>query len=177
MIVNADVVNKSTDHNQFSGQINQANATLGKKCETSCSDSGYFVVNDLKKVVDQGIDVIVPSQKQASRNEEGSFDKDKFSYNQTKNEYRCPAGKVLGLSYYSKKKESYVYRMKREADCRECSHYGVCTKSKRGRTISRLKNEELRKKLEARYAGDGGQEVYKKRKEKVELQFGHIKRN
>ncbi len=33
------------------------------------------------------------------------------------------------------------------------------------------------KKFEQLYKSDEGQEVYKKRKEKVELPFGHIKRN
>ena len=41
----------------------------------------------------------------------------------------------------------------------------------------RLRNEELREKLEARYASEEGQTIYKKRKEKVEIPFGHIKRN
>ena len=41
----------------------------------------------------------------------------------------------------------------------------------------RLKNEGLKERLEARYASEEGQAIYKKRKEKAELPFGHIKRN
>jgi hypothetical protein len=41
----------------------------------------------------------------------------------------------------------------------------------------RLRNEELREKPEARYASEERQAIYRKRKEKVELPFGHIKRN
>ena len=41
----------------------------------------------------------------------------------------------------------------------------------------RLRDEELREKLEERYASEEGQAIYRKRKEKVELPFGHIKRN
>jgi hypothetical protein len=53
----------------------------------------------------------------------------------------------------------------------------VCTTNKNGRTIKRLVNEKLKEKFEQLYKSDEGQEIYKKRKEKVELPFGHIKRN
>ena len=53
----------------------------------------------------------------------------------------------------------------------------MCTTNKNGRTIKRLVNEKLKEKFEQLYKSDEGQEIYKKRKEKVELPFGHIKRN
>lgn len=59
----------------------------------------------------------------------------------------------------------------------ECKHYGSCTKGKLGRKVTRLKEEASKEKLEKLYASDYGQEIYKKRKSKVELPFGHIKRN
>ncbi len=40
-----------------------------------------------------------------------------------------------------------------------------------------MKEEDLREKLEERYASEDGKAIYKKRKEKVESPFGHIKRN
>ena len=43
--------------------------------------------------------------------------------------------------------------------------------------VSRLLNEEVRQKLEAQYQEPSSQEIYKLRKEKVELPFGYIKRN
>ncbi len=39
------------------------------------------------------------------------------------------------------------------------------------------KHEELKAKLEAIYQQEEGQKLYKLRKEKVELPFGHMKRN
>ena len=38
-------------------------------------------------------------------------------------------------------------------------------------------NEEVRKKLKAQYEKHESQAIYKLRKEKVEIPFGHIKRN
>ncbi|MDO9554957.1 MAG: transposase, partial [Atribacterota bacterium] len=48
---------------------------------------------------------------------------------------------------------------------------------KTGRMVTRLLNEEVRQRLEAQYEEPRSQEIYKLRKEKVELPFGHIKRN
>ncbi len=39
LIVNSDVVSENNDLNQFGEQINQANETLKKKCDTACADS------------------------------------------------------------------------------------------------------------------------------------------
>ena len=177
LIVSADVVNENNDANQFSNQIDQANENLDKNCQTAVSDAGFFNVNDIKKITDQEIDVIVPSQKQVLKHpKEEPFGKDKFKYDPSNNEYICPMGKALYYSYFSKAKRQHKYRMKREADCLECRHFGTCTTSKRGRTISRLENEELKEQLGSLYESDEGQELYKKRKEKVELPFGHFKR-
>ena len=57
--------------------------------------------------------------------------------------------------------------------CRDCKHYGQCTDSKSGR----LHNEDVKIRLEAQYQAESSQEIYAKRKTKVEHPFGHIKRN
>ena len=179
LIVNVDVVAESNDKNQFASQIRQANEILEKQCKVACSDSGYHNVNNLSEFEDKGITVIVPSQKQASskKKTEDLFSKEHFTYDDEKDEYICPEGQNLKYSHYSKTKEHYVYRMKESKACSKCIHWGICTKGKRGRTINRLKNEEYQDKLAELYESDYGQEIYKKRKSKVELQFGHIKRN
>ena len=61
--------------------------------------------------------------------------------------------------------------------CFSCPHYGTCTTSKTGRMVTRLLNKEVRQRLEAQYEEPQSQEIYKLRKQKVELPFGHIKRN
>jgi transposase len=177
LIVSADVVSESNDNNQFSSQIEQAVNTLGKQCQVAVADAGYWN-ESLKETVTKQIDVIVPSQRQALHKPVNDpFGKDKFRYDSVNNQYFCPEGKRLRFSHYSTRKGHYLYRMEKASLCQECPYYGVCTKSQRGRSIIRLKEEELRESLEIRYASEEGQEIYKKRKEKVELPFGHIKRN
>jgi len=67
--------------------------------------------------------------------------------------------------------------MREKAICHGCHHFGVCTRSKQGRSVARLINEEVRQKLEAQYDESESQAIYKLRKEKAELPFGHMKRN
>lgn len=178
LIVSADVVSDSNDCNQFSSQIEQAVGTLDKQCQTAVADAGYSDVNNIKQTTSKDIDVIVPTQRQAlHKAKDDPFGKDKFRHDAENNQYLCPESKRLRLSHYSSKKDCYLYRMEKASLCQECAHWGVCTTSKRGRSIIRLKEEELREKLEARYASEEGQAIYKKRKERVELPFGHIRRN
>ena len=177
LIASADVTNDSNDREQFSNQINQAIETLGIKPNSAVADAGYSNVNDLKKIEDEEIEVVVPSQKQAEKNpKDDPFGKDKFTYDAERDEYVCPMGERMYKSYFSKEKRQWIYRMKKPGVCKECSQFGVCTEAKRGRTISRLENEELKERLEARYESESGQAIYKQRKAKVELPFGHIKR-
>lgn len=178
LIVSADVVSEATDSNQFSAQIEQAIDTLRSSCKTAVADAGYSDIENIKQTTSKDIDVIVPTQRQAlHKAKDDLFGKDKFRYDAENNQYLCPLGKRLKYSHYSSKKGHYLYRMEKASLCQECAHWGVCTTSKRGRAIIRLKEEELREKLEARYASEEGQAIYRKRKAKVELPFGHIKRN
>jgi len=61
--------------------------------------------------------------------------------------------------------------------CHQCRNFGICTKAKKGRKVIRLLNEETRQRLEAQYEQPESQDIYKFRKQKAEIPFGHIKRN
>jgi len=131
-----------------------------------------------EKVDKQGIKVVVPSIRQASDKEPGPFDKSNFKYDDAGDSYMCPTGKILKLRYRrtnrGKEQKEYWADM---GICKKCLNFGVCTKSRRGRKIMRMLKEELRQKLERQYEQPDSQEIYKLRKQKVELPFGHIKHN
>jgi transposase len=175
LILSSDVVSENNDLNQFASQINQANQILGKKCKTAVADSGYATTEELEKIDQQGIKVIVPSQRQAKKGEPHEFAKERFTYDPKNDCYICPPGHKLTLSSTNKKNKTYKISDKKI--CLACPHYGICTRSKTGRTIARLLNEEVRQRLEAQYEEPQSQEIYKLRKQKVELPFGHIKHN
>ncbi|AQT68886.1 Transposase DDE domain protein [Anaerohalosphaera lusitana] len=177
LIVNSDVVSDNHDYKQFADQVDKANDTLDNDCETACADAGYSSVDELEKIDEKGIEVVVPSKKQAEKKkkDDNPFDRSKFEYDKKNDCFICPEGHVLKYSYTNKTKKAKVYRG--GAACRKCRHFGKCTDQQRGRSVSRLLNADVQEKLEARYEQPRAQEVYKRRKQKVELPFGHIKRN
>ena len=177
LIVSTDVVSEGNDRNQFAEQIDQANEILGKKCSVACADAGYDNTDVLKSIDDQGIKVIVPQQRHTSNKKDASFDKDKFQYDKEKDCYICPEGYVLGYSTVDTEKKSKTYQITNSSLCMNCQSFNICTKSKRGRRISRLINEEVRESLKSQYEESESQEIYKLRQQKAEIPFGHIKRN
>jgi len=177
LIVNSDVVNENNDLNQFKEQIDQANQALDKECETACADAGYSNIDNLKKIDDKNINVIVPSSKQASGKEVGTFDKERFQYNEKEDCYICPEGHKLSYNHFFTQRNQKVYRISNSSTCLSCKHFRICTKAKRGRTIIRLANEDVKIKIEKQYLKNESQKIFNLRKQKVELPFGHIKRN
>jgi len=176
LIVNSDVVSDNHDYHQFSEQVNQANEVLSRPCKTACADAGYADTNSLAIADEQGIKVIVPSQRQACKKELGKFDKSQFKYDSQNDVYICPEGQALKFCGINEKRKMRYYSA--GTICQNCKHFGRCTKSKRdGRKILRLFKEKLREKLEKLYDLPSSQRIYAIRKQKVELPFGHIKHN
>jgi transposase len=175
LIVSADAVKDGNDLEQFAVQVKKAEETLGRRPETACADAGYASTEELEKIDREGVKVIVPSQRQAAHEEKGPFDKSRFRYDREKDVYICPEGQELVPRVDKGHKISY--RMRSRKTCHRCRHYGICTTGKRGREVNRLKNEDVKERLEEQYRESASQEIYRKRKEKAELPFGHIKRN
>ena len=178
LIVHADAVSDTSDVNQFAVQIDQANEILDKTCEVACADAGYADTEELNKIDEQGIKVVVPSQRQALHKQQGPFSKSQFRYDREQDCYFCPRGQRLsyiGTDKNSKNKGKRHYLVEEPAVCHTCIYYGQCTSAKRGRKIIRHALEELKEKFEAQYAAC--QQIYARRKARAELPFGHFKRN
>lgn len=176
LIVSSDVVDENNDLNQFCSQVEQAVETLGKKPQAACADSGFSNVDELEKVDKQGIQVVVPSMNQAADKAPEPFDKSHFEYDKETDRYTCPTGQVLKYRRTEADRGRKEYRPDAGV-CQSCPHFGLCTTSSAGRKVTRMLNEELRQKFENHYAQPDSQAIYKLRKQKVELPFGHIKHN
>jgi transposase len=177
LIVSCDVTNTNNDLGQFSVQVDKAQEELGKKCQIAVADSGYADMDDLAKVDQQGIQVIVPTQMIASGREIGKFDKRNFRYDAEGDCYICPENKTLRYSGLTRKRKGKIYQISNKGDCLGCGNFGKCTTSRNGRKVMRLNAEELRDRLEREYILPQNKAIYKIRQEKAELPYGHIKRN
>jgi transposase len=175
--VHADAVEDTSDVNQFARQIEAANELLETPCEAACADAGYADTEEPGKIDGQGITVIVPSQRQALKKPEGPFSKSRFAYDKEQDVYRCPEGHRLPYQWTDKSTGKRHYQIADGEICRQCRHYGDCTRARKGRQIIRLPNEEIKLKLEALYEEAASQAIYTRRKTRVEHPFGHIKRN
>ena len=177
LIVHADAVSETSDVNQFAHQIGQANEVLEEPCKVGCADGGYADTEELQKIDEQQIKVVVPSQRQALHEEEGPFSKSHFRYDQEQDCYWCPQGHRLSYVGTDKGSGKRHYQITGRKICQGCVHYGQCTEAKKGRKIIRLPLEEVKERLEAQYEEASSQEIYARRKARVEHPFGHIKRN
>lgn len=185
LIVTAEAVSQSNDSNQLSPQLQQATDTIGHKPKHSCADAGYASVQDIKKI-DEDINVIVPSQKQAQEHNERvalkAFDKKHFVYDEQTDTYLCPENKILKRHGVASDDPNKIIYQAQGKDCRDCPHFGdpdsgQCTQSPRGRRIIRLADEKLKEQIEANYLKPENQVIYQWRKQKVEHPFGHMKHN
>jgi len=170
LIVHGDVVSQSNDGGLFSGQIQSAQETLGMACQTACADAGFGGSEDLKKTLDQGVDVVVPVVRHSDFREQ-------FTYDPQQNIYRCPEGHVLKYTGDHQANRHHIYWMSDASICNRCPRFGTCTKSTQGRRIVRPFAEEAREHLEARMQLPDARALLKKRKMRVEHPFGHIKHN
>lgn len=177
LIVHVDTTGESNDSQQFADQIEQANETVNNKCKTACADAGYANTKELKKIDSEKIEIIVPSQKQASHKKPKPFNRDEFIYDSKNDQYICPEGYKLTYRGLNKQKEAKVYHITNSSLCRRCQHFGICTRSDVGRKLARLIDEDYKRKFESQYLQPRSQQIYKRRKEKAEHPFGHIKRN
>ena len=175
LIVHAEAVSDTSDVNQFAVQIEKANEILEKPCEVAVADAGYADSEELKKIDDQQIKVVVPSQRQALHQEERPFSKSHFRYDAKQDCYFCPQGQKLSYMGTARSSGERHYQITTPKLCHHCIHYGQCTSAKKGRKIVRLALEEIKEKLEAQY--EATKEIYARRKERAELPFGHMKSN
>lgn len=178
LIVHAEPVPDVNDRKQFAEQITKAHEVLPEQCTSACADAGYANTDELAKIDAEGIEVVVPTQEQASGKTETPHAKQQFRYDHEKDCFYCPEGHRLIYATTDGKIGKRFYQIEDKKLCFRCRYWGICTKNKKsGRKVTRLKNEAVKEKLESLYRKTDSQEIYAKRKNRVELPFGHIKRN
>jgi len=174
LILNMEATKDPNDLNKLNSSVRQAEQVTGQEAKTVCADSGYSSIEDIKKLTDTGQQVIVPNPRYDNDSE---FHANNFTYDKDNDLYICPAGKKLDKKKIKNTENQVRYLPSDAKTCQECPHFGKCTKSKICRSIYRSNNEELKERVQKEYESKKGQQIYKLRKEKVEHQFGHLKKN
>src|SRR5665648_919970 len=144
LILSVDVVSETNDLNQFATQINKANKILGTKCETACADCGYASTNQLEKIDNQGIQVIVPSQRQVLRKKPSSFAKEHFTY--FDDYYLCPEGYKLIPYRLNKSNNLSLIHISEPTRLGMISYAVFCLKKKKKKTKKNNKSSTITEK-------------------------------
>jgi len=175
LFVAVEVVNDVNDQGQLSNMINNAKQAFEKDRKIAVvADTGYFNMSEIVKSVDPNIEILIKSQKGKQEKIQSGFDKTNFQYNKTNDTYVCPKGYVLAFKWNGKQNGNDYkrYTCENYLDCGvKCS----CTSSKAGRSVTRLKEEEIIEAVNENTIQKNS--VYRKRGTIVEHPFGTIKRH
>jgi len=174
-------VTNQNDSKAMGNMVQRAKSILGTNEFTVLYDKGYHTGSELKTAQDLGVETIVaipslPSTSQAPNHE---YNSEFFIYDKETDTYTCPEGEVLrtnGTWYkeHDKRGNLMVFKQYRTRSCKTCPVHSQCTRSKKGRILSRTTFAEY---YEAnRKAYQEKEHIYKRRQAIVEHPYGTIKR-
>lgn len=116
------------------------------KAQTVVADSKYGTIENFLTCADRGVRAHMPDLKkkqETSGHRKGIFQDKDFTYDNVKDAYICPAGKMLNHKHALVHRRSVDYSASAK-DCADCDLRIRCTRNKRGRTVKRhLRQEEL----------------------------------
>ncbi len=172
LLVEQQVTNQVVDMGLLTQTAEPAKEILGVETIAVVADKGYFKIEDIEACEKAGIEPYVPRPQRGPSVKAGLFRKDEFQYDPASDSYVCPAGQRLH-PYSSSllrglKKINYVNKLA----CDDCAIRSRCTGG-RFRTVSRLENEAVLDRMQARLAKRP--DVLDRRRETVEHPFGSIK--
>jgi hypothetical protein len=153
--------------------VSRAGTRLGIEPASLSADKAYGSGPLLGWLIDRNITPYIPVIDR-TRQRDAFFTRNAFRYDRKADAYRCPADKLLGYCGTKRTKQVRVYRS-RPADCAACELKPQCTIGpKRG--VTRLVSEEARDTVRA-LAGTDAYVHARRRRQRIERVFGHLKRN
>jgi transposase len=172
LIVEQQVTNRVVDMGLLTQTAEPAKEVLGVETIEVVADKGYFKIEDIEACEKAGIVPYVPRPQRGPSVKAGLLRKDEFQFDADRDSYVCPAGQRLH-PYSSSllrglKKINYVNKLA----CDDCTIRAQCTGGT-FRTVSRLENEAVLDRMQARLAKRPG--VLDRRRETVEHPFGTVK--
>lgn len=169
LIVAFELTNEGNDLQQLHPMAVQGKEAVGADQVSVVADTGYSNGEHGVRCEKDGITAIVPRPETVNPRGEQYFSRDKFSYDEDNDSWRCPAGETLGLykTSHTQKKKEYTTKA-----CGGCPLKPQCTDTAR-RIIVRDFYEDAREAMHRRALADP---VWmKRRRATVEHPFGTMK--
>lgn len=172
LISEFEVTNDCNDAKQLSNMSGKVMETHNLESLRVVADSGYFSGEELTKSEQMNVETFVPEKKNDRSDRKGKFSSRHFKYNEEKDVYICPIGKILAFSNIDKKYNSRVYGSTKV--CRGCEYLETCASKKSPcRRINRSQYTEIVEKQKA--INRKNRDIIEQRKMIVEHPFGTIK--
>ena len=160
----------------------------GKKPGVVLGDSAYAGGPDLSLCEQAGVTVYAPvsendfSEAKRKKGKRSQLPKKEFTWLPEEQTYRCPEGHLFGTGRTTRLERSSdrtvlqtTYRCPSK-HCMTCARREACTPSpKLGRSVSRLEHEDLVDALRARMETPEAKELYKLRRQTIELRYADLK--
>jgi transposase len=185
-----DVMAQNNDNGVLQPMIERMVDNVGVKPKDVLVDSGYVSLRHLQfcSLADitlygpcQENDFSVPGNKKPQSNQHTELPKSAFIWLAEQQTYQCPEGHRLEFTKTQTQQRSdhkitlALYTCPPE-HCLACPRQSACTRApEKGRTVSRMENEELLDALRQRMQTHEAQALYKKRGRTVELNFADMK--
>jgi len=190
LILAYDVLTQINENGVLEPMVEQMTDNVGHKPEEMLVDSGYVSLRHLEFCEQAGITLYGPHQendysvqngKKAQCNQKTELPKSAFRWLPEEQCYQCPEGhRLLFSSKQTQRRVDYAMRLNLYTcppeHCLACPRQKVCTRSPhKGRSVSRMENEELLDALRARMETDEARRLYKLRSRTVELNYADLK--
>jgi transposase len=171
--VGADFANVS-DQTDFLPRVDEAVEALAERGLTVVAivaDKGHHSGENLAGIAEREVIGLISSP-HLDRGKPG-FQRVDFEYDAEADVFRCPAGKELRPRKTPEGAARHYHA--RGSDCQACPHFGTCTKSRNGRSLSVSPYEELIQENRARVHSEAARPLMMIRRQHGEAPFGYFK--
>jgi transposase len=180
-IVNTDISTNGHDLDQLHNMALKTKEIIDNPNMIFTADKGYYSSVEIKKCVDDGIEIIVPLRNTATKKKikDAKFSKNQFTYNHKDDCYICPNNQILNNCHTQYKRGNRmldVYRLS-SVICKSCPLKLSCLSNKTNyKQMYRWEHESIIDTYAAKMNTKKAKDIVKKRGSIVEHPFGTIKR-
>jgi transposase len=190
LVLAYDVLTQNNDNGVLEPLVEQMSDHVGRKPEAVLVDAGYVSMRHLEFCALAGItlygpcqenDFSLPNGKKTQRNQHTELPKSAFRWLPHEQTYQCPEGHRLRFTQRQTQPRAdhtialALYTCPAD-HCLACPRQQHCTRTPhKGRSVSRMENEELLDALRARMQTDEAKRLDKLRRQTVELNYADMK--
>lgn len=178
------------DAGTIGAMLERARELAGKKPRAVLADAAYASGDDAALCERAGVTLYAPvgendfSEAKRKETKPPQIPKREFRWLPDEQAYRCPEGRKLVAAGTSRVERAHDRTVRQTSyrcaagDCEGCSRRQACTPSSgRGRTVSRLEDEDFLDALRERMKSAEAKELYKQRSRTIELRYADLKQH